>query len=467
MKGRYFAKVRPFLFCFTRHEIRDTSDALMVTEQPKIAIVGRPNVGKSTLFNRLVGRRQAIVDDIPGVTRDRQYGQTDWEGNYLNIIDTGGFVAGPAAASLEREVKNQARLAVAEADLILFVVDGRQGLTPTDEALAESLRRETKPVLLIVNKVDAATLESTLGEFYKLGIKEVIPVSAETSRGVSEMLDRMLARLSSKSQENPSSSDVKLAIVGRPNVGKSTLLNALLGEERAVVHESAGTTRDPLNILVERGTRVLEFVDTAGIRRKSQSEGKLEKISVLKALKAVDKSHLALVVIDASEGVTAQDTKVLSYAEEKGKGILLILNKWDKVSTTATLKGFKERIHQKFKRLQYVPLIAVSAKTGRNIKNLFKAIDQLHENYTRRVGTGELNRVFQKAIEANPHPIQSGQFVQLFYITQTGWGPPTFVLFCNRPKSVSENYLRYLERILRKHFDFEGAPIRWVMRGKK
>jgi ribosome-associated GTPase EngA len=439
----------------------------MVSNLPKIAIVGRPNVGKSTLFNRLVGRKQAIVDDIPGVTRDRQYGQTDWEGRYFTVVDTGGFVEGKDAASLEKQVKDQAWLAVLEADLVLFVVDARTGLTPADQAMAQLLRRETKPVFLTVNKVDSPQQESLLGEFHRLGFKDTLPVSGETSRGISDLLDRALLRLGPKAGGEFSASDLKLAIVGRPNVGKSTLLNALLGEDRAVVHERAGTTRDPLNILVERGSRVLEFVDTAGIRRKAQSEGKLEKISVLKAFKAVDKAHMALVVIDAVEGVTSQDAKVLSYAEEKGKGILLVLNKWDKAPPNATLKNFKERFRENFKRLHYAPMIAVSAKLRRNIKNLFKAIDQLHDNYMRRVGTGELNRVFQKAVAAHPHPVQSGQYVQLHYLTQTGWGPPTFVLFCNRPKMVKEIYLRYLERVLRDRFGFEGAPIRWVLRGKK
>ncbi|MCE9625960.1 MAG: ribosome biogenesis GTPase Der [Deltaproteobacteria bacterium] len=438
----------------------------MSSQLPKIAIVGVPNVGKSTLFNRLIGRKQAIVDDIPGVTRDRQYGVTDWEGRYFTVIDTGGFVPETEHDSLEKNVKEQALLAVEEADLVCFVVDGRFGRTPAEEALARILRKQTKPVILAVNKIDSIDQERLLGEFYKLGFPNTIPVSAEMSRGVSDLLDKVLEILPVEAGNAEEKSDLKLAILGRPNVGKSTLLNALIGEERAVVHHKAGTTRDPLNIRLERGTRTIEIVDTAGIRRKSQSEGKLEKVSVLKALKTAEKSNLVLVVVDAKEGVTAQDAKVLGYAQERGRGMLLVLNKWDLVPAGTTIKDYKKSIVDKYKRLDYVPIIAVSAKHQRGMKNLFELIDQVYENFQRRVGTGELNRVFQKALKDQPVPTDGGHSVQIYYATQSGWSPPTFVLFSNRPKLVKESYLRYLERVFRKSFEFDGAPLRWVLRKK-
>ncbi len=434
---------------------------------PKVAIVGRPNVGKSTLFNRLIGRRQAIVDDIPGVTRDRQYGRTDWGGHYFTVIDTGGLIPGQGLKGIDRAVREQAWVAVEEADAIIFLVDGREGVTPSEEELAGWLRRQKKPVLLAVNKIDQVKQEALVGEFFRLGFSKTLPISSETSRGISDLLDALLPEIQGVEVEDLQKSDLKLAIVGRPNVGKSTLLNALTGEERAVVHEKGGTTRDPLNILLSRGTRLFEIVDTAGIRRKAQSEGKLEKVSVLKSFNVIDKSHLALVLVDSSEGLTSQDLKVLNYAKEKGKAAILVLNKWDLAPEGSSLKSFREKIHQQHRRIAYVPLIAISAKTGRGIGNLFKLIDRVHENYLRRVGTGELNRVVQKALKNQPHPVASGQNVNITSLTQSGWGPPTFVVFANRPKLVTENYLRYLENAIRGAFDFEGAAIRWVLRQKK
>lgn len=441
--------------------------SFMSDELPKVAIVGRPNVGKSTLFNRLVGYRQAIVDDIPGVTRDRQYGESEWEGHYFTVIDTGGFVPGVNDQSLEKAVRSQALLAVEEADAIILTVDGRHGLTPADRELARTLRVHKKPLFLAVNKIDRQNEEALTGEFHELGIDKTIPVSAETSRGISDLLDALMPSLRSLETGASRRADLKLALIGRPNVGKSTLLNALIGEDRAVVHQKAGTTRDPLNVRLERGTRIIEVVDTAGIRRKAQTEGKLEKVSVIKSLQTIDKSHMVLVLVDAEEGATAQDLKVLNEAQEKGKACILVFNKWDLLTKEKKIRDIKEERNRRHKRNEYVPLIAISAKHGRGIPNLFKLIDRVHENYLRRVSTGELNRVFQKALADFSHPVVSGQTVNLTYITQSGWSPPTFVLFANRPKLVTDNYLRYLERAFRKQFDFEGAPIRWVLRAKK
>jgi len=437
-------------------------------ELPKVAIVGRPNVGKSTLFNRLIGRRQAIVDDIPGVTRDRQYGPCDWEGRYFTVIDTGGFIPGSAGAKgIEHAVRDQAMVAMLEADAIILVVDGRFGLAPADSEMADVLRKQKKPVLLAVNKIDSEKEEPLLAEFHRLGIKKIFPVSSETSRGISDLLDGLLKEFPAPTEDELRKVDLKMAIIGRPNVGKSTLLNAILGEDRAVVNEVAGTTRDPLNITLERGTRLYEIVDTAGVRRKGKTVEKLEKISVLKTFHAIDKAHLALLLIDAEEGVTAQDLTVLGEASDHGKAVILVLNKWDLVAKDRSLKEYQKRFESTYKRHAYIPMIALSAKTGRGVGNLFKLIDEVQENYQRRVGTGELNRVFQKAIGNHPHPVVSGQTINLSYMTQSGWSPPTFVVFANKPKMVTENYRRYLEGAIRKAFNFEGAPLRWILRQKK
>ncbi len=439
----------------------------MVDTLPKIALIGRPNVGKSTLFNRLIGKRQAIVDDIPGVTRDRHYGECRWNNQVFTLIDTGGFVPQTREEDLEAAVRDQVQFALEEADGIVFVTDGRAGMMPSDKEIALILRKAAKPIFLSVNKIDTAGQDSLVSEFYRLGFSEVFPVSAESGRGVDLLAEKILSSLRPPQESPAVRSDVKLAIVGQPNVGKSTLLNALIGAERAVVFPQAGTTRDPLNIVVERGSRLLEFVDTAGIKRKSRTTEKLEKIGAIKAIQSVEKADIALVVVDADQGITNQDAKILGYAEENGKGIILIFNKWDLVKPGTELKVFREHFYQKFKRLRYVPVIALSAKTKRGIKNLYSLIDQIFENYLQRIGTGPLNRILQKAMGDHPPPLISGKAPQVYYGTQAGGSPPRIVLFCNHPKLVKEDYLRYLERVLRERFTLNGVPIRWILRLKK
>lgn len=432
----------------------------------KIAIVGRPNVGKSTLFNRLVGHRRAIVDDVPGVTRDRQYGKFEWDGRQFSIIDTGGFFTDGAADSLEMAMKDQAILAIEEADAIVFVVDGRVGLSLVEEDLARLLRKREKRVILAVNKVDTFKQEDFVSDFYKLGFNDVYTISAETSYGISDLLDALKSVEGTLICDDETKTDIRLSIIGKPNVGKSTLLNALLGTERAVVHQQAGTTRDSLSIQIERGTQMLEFVDTAGIRRHAQTTDKLEKISILRSLHEIASSHMALVVVDAKEGLGAQDLKVLGYAHEKGRATILVFNKWDLLASGSKIKPIKESTYEKMVRQNYVPILAVSAKSGRGIQKLYDLIDRVHQNYVRRIGTGELNRVFQKAVQHTPPPTQSGKNIHISYVTQIGAAPIVFVLFCNHPKLVREDYLRYLERVFRKEFNFEGVPIRWVLRKK-
>lgn len=444
-----------------------THNAPMISNLPKIAIIGRPNVGKSTLFNRLVGRRQAIVDDIPGVTRDRQYGQVDWGRISFTVVDTGGFIPGVEEGELAKPIQSQVFLALEESEAVIFVVDGRTGLTPSEEELARFLRKKKVPVLLAVNKVDNPSDEATVAEFYKLGFSPILGISAENGRGISEMLDALIPWIRSSEVSQALQRDLGLTILGQPNVGKSTLLNAFLGKEQAVVHAKSGTTLDPLIFLHERGSRLLELVDTAGIRRKSKAEGKIEKVSFLKSMKAMSRAHLVLVLVEATKEMAAQDAKIMNYAIDKGKAVIIVLNKWDLVSPGTQLKEFREKISGRFARQRDIPVIAISAKTKRGIKKLYALMDQVYANYLRRIGTGEFNRVFQKAIREHPHPTVSGKAVHLSYATQSNVAPPRFVIFCNHPKLVKESYLRYLEGVFRRKYNFSGVPLRWVLRVKK
>jgi GTP-binding protein len=433
----------------------------------KVAIIGRPNVGKSTLFNRLVGRRQAIVDDIPGVTRDRQYGRVDRKEISFELIDTGGFVPGAAEDFLSRAVLEQVHLAHEEAEVILFVVDGRFGVTPAEGEIARWLHQKEKPVLLCVNKIDQAQHDPLMSEFWKLGFENTLALSAEAPRGIPELLSVLQPLLSKVEAAEEQASDLRLAIVGQPNVGKSTLFNALVGEGRAVVHHEAGTTLDPLNTRIQHGGKIFEIVDTAGIRRRRSTKGKIEKVGVLKALESVRKAHLVLLLVDATQGFAAQDLKILGMAEEYGRALLVVLNKWDLMPAGSRLQSLKEVFTSRFKRQEDLPLIALSAKTNRGVQKLFPMIEALQENFRRRIGTGELNRVFQKAIASHPPPTVSGKFLNLYYLTQSGHSPPRFVLFANHPKLVPENYLRYLERVFRKNFSFTGVPLRWALKERR
>ncbi len=434
---------------------------------PKIAIVGRPNVGKSSLFNRLVGFRRAIVDDIPGVTRDRQYGEVKIHGKSCQLIDTGGFVPGVEEGELPRAVRTQVYLAVAEADLVWLVVDGRFGITPAEEEISRWLHKQDAAVLLVINKIDTARQEPLVADFLGLGFPEVFPVSAEANRGIVELGQASLPHLKESAERLAAAkSDLKLAIVGQPNVGKSTLLNALTGEDRAVVHHEAGTTLDPLNIRLERGAKVWEFVDTAGIKRRRSTVGKVEKVGVLKALDSIRTSHLVLLMVDATQGLGNQDMKILAEADKVGRAMVIVLNKWDQMPPGSKIKEFSEKIQDRYRRQEDIPIIAISAKTKRGLGRLFKLVDEVQENFWRRIGTGELNRVFQKAVKDHPPPTIAGKFINLTYITQGREGPPRLVIFVNQPKLVPESYLRYLERVLRKKFSFTGVPIQWQLKKK-
>lgn len=438
---------------------------------PIIAIVGRPNVGKSTLFNRLLGRKTAIVYDRPGITRDRNYAEGDWCAYHFRLVDTGGYEVEPSSDLFE-QMRRQVEIAIREAQKILLVVDGRAGMLQEDRDMAMRLRKSGKDVLLVVNKIDNSSQEGDIGEFYKIGFKQVFGVSAEHGRGVSDLLDAMVEGFERqlpktdeeevKEEEDLGFEDkglIRVSIIGRPNVGKSTLLNRLYGAPRAVVHAKPGTTRDPLDVEIENEGKTFRFVDTAGIRKKAHAEDKIEKVSVSKTLERIEKSDIVLMLIDASEGMTAQDGKVAQQAVERRRPLILLANKWDAV----TKKISKEKLHEQFMNryptLRFVPIFPISAKTGLGVSRLYALIEEVYRQYTRRLKTAELNKVFRTLIEAHPPPSVSGRSINLFFATQVAVKPPRFAVMTNHPKIIPEFYKRYLSNGIRQAFDFKGTPL--------
>ena len=434
---------------------------------PLVAIVGRPNVGKSTLFNRILGQRKAIVEDFPGVTRDRNYAEVTKYAAPFILMDTGGF----EPASEERllvQMREQSQLAVEEADVILFVLDGREGLTPSDEEVAAMLRRVDKPVLYVVNKVDGPKQEEAMAEFYALGLDELHPVSAEHGLGVGDLVDAVLTHLPPAKAPEPETEEVRLAVIGRPNVGKSSLVNRLLGYERVVANPLAGTTRDSVDTPFTYNQKRYVLIDTAGIRRKGKVSQKLEKFSVIQALKAMDRSHVVLVVIDAEEGVTDQDLTVAGYAYEKGRAVILVVNKWDKIEKdNKTLRQYTEKLRMSFKFLPFAPILFVSALTGQRVAKIMGEVEAVAAEFNRQVPTAALNRILEEAVRSHAPPMIQGTRLKFFYMTQTQVRPPTFVVFANKAEGIHFSYERYLQNKLREAFGFEGVPIRLIFRDRE
>jgi GTP-binding protein len=434
---------------------------------PVVAIVGRPNVGKSTLFNRIFGRRKAIVEDIPGVTRDRNYAEVTRFDTPFTLIDTGGF----EPVSEERllvQMREQSQLAVEEADVILFVVDVQQGLTPSDIEVAGMLRRVSKPVLYVVNKVDGDRQEGGLPEFYALGVDVVYPVSAEHGRGIDDLMDAVLALLPPAPAPAEPGEEIRLAVVGRPNVGKSSLVNRLLGFERMVANPQAGTTRDSVDTPFAYNRKRYVLIDTAGIRRKGKVSQKLEKYSVVQALKAMDRADVVLVVIDAEDGVTDQDVTVAGYAYEKGRAVILVVNKWDRLTKdNATLGKFVEELRRTFKYLPFAPILFVSALTGQRVNKIMAEVEKVAQEYVRKIPTPQLNKVLSEAVRDHQPPVVQGKRLKFFYITQDGTRPPSFVIFVNRAEGVHFSYERYLGNKLREAFGFTGTPLRLYFKDRE
>lgn len=435
--------------------------------RPIVAIVGRPNVGKSTLFNRLLGQRRAIVDDMPGVTRDRNYGQVDRYGAPFTLIDTGGFE--PASEDrLLQQMREQSQLAMEEADVILFVMDAREGLTPADQEVAGMLRRVDKPVFFLINKVEGEKQEAGLGEFYSLGIERFYPVSAEHNRGIDDLMEDVTATFPGKSGGDEEENITRIAVVGRPNVGKSSLVNRLLGFERVVANPVPGTTRDSVDSYFTCNRKRYLLIDTAGIRRKGKISLKIEKYSAVDALRSIERADVALIVINAEEGVTEQDARIAGYACEAGRACILVVNKWDlPEKDNATLGRFVDRLRTDLKYLSYAPILFVSAMTGQRTGKIMQAVEEVMSQYSRRVTTSELNRVFKEAVAAHHHPLHQGRRVKFYYTTQVGSSPPTFAVFTNCPEGITEAYERFLANRLREAFGFSGTPLRFLFKGRE
>jgi GTP-binding protein len=434
--------------------------------KPVIAIVGRPNVGKSTLFNRIAGGRKAIVWDEPGVTRDRNYADVAWEESGFTLIDTGGF----EPVSKDRlfiQMREQCQLAMEEADVVLFTMDGKEGLTPSDKEIANILRKLNKPVYYVVNKIDGPKHEERALEFYGLGVETIYSISAEHGYGVKGLMDEVIKALPGSTETEWDRDVTKIAVVGRPNVGKSSLINRLLGYKRVLVDEAPGTTRDAVDTLLERDGRRYVLVDTAGIRRKSRISLRLEKYSIVEALRTIDRSDVALLLLDSREGVTDQDARIGGFVHEKGKGCILAVNKWDLVEKDSqTMVQYERDVRGSLKHLPYAPILFISALTGQRVNKILDVVDQVSDQTKKRIPTSPLNKYFGKWVEKFPPPLYKNRSVKLNYITQVSTAPPTFVIYTNKPEGIHFSYERYLLNQMRETFGFEGVPVRLLFRKK-
>ncbi len=434
--------------------------------KPILAIVGRPNVGKSTLFNRIAGGKKAIVWDEPGVTRDRNYAEVEREEGSFTLIDTGGF----EPVSKDRifvQMREQCQLAMDEADAVLFMMDGKEGLTPSDREIADILRKLNKPVFYIVNKIDGPKYEEKALEFYGLGMEPIYSISAEHGYGVNGLMDEVSKALPGSTEKKWDQDVTKVAVLGRPNVGKSSLVNRLLGYQRVLVDEVPGTTRDAIDTLFERDGRRYVLVDTAGIRRKSRISLRLEKYSIVEALRTIDRSDVALLLLDSKEGVTDQDARIGGFIHDKGKGCILVVNKWDLIEKDSkTMDRYEEEVREELKYLSYAPILFISALTGQRVKKVLEAVSHVSEQTKKRISTSPLNNHFRRWVEKFPPPLYKNRSVKMNYITQVSTAPPTFVIVTNIPEGIHFSYERYLLNQMRKAFGFEGVPVRLLFRKK-
>lgn len=431
-----------------------------------VAIVGRPNVGKSTLFNRLVEKRQAIMDDVSGVTRDRHYGYGEWTGKFFTVIDTGGYVTG-SEDKFESEIRKQVKMALDEASCVIFMVDCYDGLTGFDKDFANVIRASKKPVFLAANKADTTEKSMHASEFYELGLGEVFAISAENGSGTGELLDAVVGTFEEEGVEDPDAGIPKISILGRPNVGKSSLLNALLGTERSIVTDEAGTTRDAIHSRYKMFNQDFILIDTAGIRKKAKVHEDIEFYSVLRSLRTLEESDVCIVVIDAERGLESQDVNIISLAQRQGKGMVIMVNKWDLVEKeTGTAEKFKKEILEKIAPIEYIPIIFASALNKQRIYQVMEKAVEVYKNKTKKVPTSRLNDTMLAEIERNPPPSMKGKFVQIKYITQVPARFPSIAFFCNHPQYILPSYERFLENRLREHFQFEGVPVRLIFRKK-
>ncbi len=431
---------------------------------PLIAIVGRPNVGKSTFFNKVAGRKISITEDRPGVTRDRLYADSEWRGKAFSMVDTGGIEL-RSEDTMWKEIKKQAEVAIDTAQVILFFVDGREGLTTSDYDVSDMLRRSKKPVILVVNKIDEYSEEKVF-EFYSLGLGEPYPVSAEHGTGIGDVLDEAVSWFEKVEAEDDDS--IKIAVVGKPNAGKSSLVNKLLGFERSIVTNIAGTTRDAIDTKFSYDGKDYTIIDTAGIRKKSKVEDDVEYYSVMRAFDAVRRADVCLLVVDSADGLTEQDTKIIGYVHEQGKPSVIVMNKWDLIEKdTNTINKFENKLKEDLKFMDYFKSIYISAKTGQRTEKIFSLVNSVYEHSRFRVATGILNDIISDAVRANEPPSYNGRRLKVYYSSQVAVAPPTFVLFVNSTDLLHFSYERFLENTLRKSFDFSGTPIKILTREKK
>lgn len=432
--------------------------------KPLVAIVGRPNVGKSTLFNKIVGKRIAIVEDTPGVTRDRIYADAEWLNYRFTLIDTGG-IEPESEDIIAKQMRRQAELAIETANVIIFIVDGKAGITAADEEVADMLRRCKKPIVLVVNKVDHPKFEESIYDFYSLGIGTPISISAEQGLGIGDMLDEVVAGFSTMDEDEEEHS-IGIAVVGRPNVGKSSLVNALLGEERTIVSNVPGTTRDAIDSPFTYGGKDYTLIDTAGIRRKRSIEDEtVERYSVIRSLAAIRRCDIALIVVDAERGLSEQDVRIAGYVHEEGKASVLVVNKWDTIEKdTYTVEKFKKEMLADLAFMSYVPMLFISAKTGQRVQKVMEMASFAYEQNSIRITTGKLNDIVNEAITMNDPPVNNGRRLRVYYSTQVSTCPPTFVIFVNEPDLMHFSYRRYLENYIRKSFSITATPIRLIIR---
>ena len=437
-----------------------------MAQKPIVALVGRPNVGKSTLFNRLIGERLAIVEDLPGTTRDRLYGEAEWAGVPFIVVDTGGLADDPTDNILT-SIRAQAEVAMDEADVIVFLVDAVTGLTASDSEVADRLRRAKKPVVVAVNKADNPARRQDAVEFFELGLDEPVPISALHGTGTGDLLDRVVENLPVTPEEEEDET-IKIAIVGRPNVGKSSLLNRLLGEERSIVSDIPGTTRDAIDTQIRYEEQDITLIDTAGIRRRGRIEQGIEKYSVLRSMRAIQRADVSLLLLDAPEGITAQDAHVAGYILEEGKSVVVIVNKWDLLEKdNSTLNEYAAKVRRELNFLDYVPVLFISAKTGQRVNQVLPTALSVYEARFQRIATAELNRLLRDATSHHAPPTKSGQRLKFYYGAQVAVDPPRFVFFVNDHRLVHFTYERYLENLLRERYIFEGTPIRITFRTRE
>lgn len=435
--------------------------------RPIVSIIGRPNVGKSTLFNKLVGKRISITEDTPGVTRDRLYSEVEWQNNYFVIIDTGGLDL-DVDGKFSKEIEYQADIAIESSDLILFLVDGKDGMTSLDEEIANKLRRSGRDVIVVVNKIDTRHTPDTVYEFYSLGFEDVQIISAEQAFGLGDLLDDIVDKFPEGSLKKVEDDKLEIAIIGKPNVGKSSFVNSLLKEDRVIVSNVPGTTRDSIDSHYERNGNEYVLIDTAGLRRQRSVDDRIEKFSIIRTYNAVDRADMCLFFIDATEGVTEQDSKIIGYAHNMRKASIIVVNKWDLIKKdNYTFREFETEVRNKLGFAIYAPIVFISVKTGQRVDKLFDLIDQVNENYSFRIKTGVLNDLLRDAMLLNPPPTKKGQRLKIYYMSQVSTRPPKFVLHVNDKELFHFSYQRYIENKIRENFNFQGVPLVFEIRNKE